>query len=53
VRRDEVEAQWYWIDAVRACWAENKRAPELYRNGSLGPASATELVERDGRTWHD
>jgi glucose-6-phosphate 1-dehydrogenase len=53
VRRDEVEAQWQWIDAVRACWAENEQSPELYEDGSLGPASATELVERDGRSWHD
>src|SRR5690606_39053187 len=22
VRRDEVEAQWHWIDAIRAAWAE-------------------------------
>jgi len=53
VRRDEVEAQWQWIDAVRACWTENKQAPERYEDGSLGPASATELVKRDGRVWHD
>ena len=53
VRRDEVEAQWQWIDAVRACWRESKQAPELYQDGSLGPESATELVERDGRAWHD
>ena len=24
VRRDEVEAQWRWIDAIRAGWAANQ-----------------------------
>jgi len=53
VRRDEVEAQWQWIDAVCACWAENKQVPETYEDGSLGPPAANELIERDGRTWHE
>ena len=53
VRRDEVEAQWQWIDAVCACWTENKQVPEHYEDGSLGPPSAKALIERDGRVWHD
>ena len=53
VRRDEVEAQWQWIDQVRACWAEQSAAPEVYDEGSRGPASAASLIERDGRAWHD
>ncbi len=53
VRRDEVEAQWQWIDRVRACWAENKQAPSLYEAGSHGPDSATALIGREGRSWHD
>jgi glucose-6-phosphate 1-dehydrogenase len=35
VRRDEVEAQWTWIDGVRACWTDNDIAPALSR-GQLG-----------------
>lgn len=53
VRRDEVEAQWQWIDAVCACWAKNQQIPETYEDGSRGPPSANELIERDGRVWHD
>ena len=53
VRRDEVEAQWHWIDQVRACWAEQAAEPELYDEGCLGPPAAANLIERDGRGWHD
>lgn len=53
VRRDEVEAQWQWIDQVRACWTEQAVEPELYEESSRGPASAAALIERDGRSWHD
>jgi glucose-6-phosphate 1-dehydrogenase len=53
VRRDEVEAQWHWIDAIRAGWAENALDPKTYTAGSWGPSSAIALVERDGVTWHD
>ena len=53
VRRDEVEAQWHWIDAIRAGWAENGLDPKTYTAGSWGPSSAIALVERDGVTWHD
>ena len=53
VRRDEVEAQWQWIDSIRAGWAENGLDPKTYTAGSWGPSSAIALVERDGVTWHD
>lgn len=53
VRRDEVEAQWHWIDAIRAGWAQNGLDPKTYTAGSWGPSSAIALVERDGVTWHD
>lgn len=53
VRRDEVEAQWHWIDAIRAGWAEEALLPKVYTAGSWGPSSAFALVERDGVTWHD
>ncbi len=53
VRRDEVEAQWGWIDAIRAGWAELGLVPKPYTAGSWGPAAAIALAERDGVTWHE
>lgn len=53
VRRDEVEAQWQWIDAIRDAWAETRLAPQTYTAGSWGPSSAIALIERDGASWHD
>ncbi len=53
VRRDEVEAQWDWIDAIRASWAEHGLTPKPYTAGSWGPSSAIALAERDGVTWYE
>lgn len=53
VRRDEVEAQWGWIDAIRAAWAANGQAPRPYPAGTWGPSAAIALAERDGVSWYD
>ena len=53
VRRDEVEAQWTWIDAIRAGWDATSMAPKPYGAGNWGPSAAIALTERDGVTWHD
>ena len=53
VRRDEVEAQWQWIDGVRAAWADAGTSPKDYSAGSWGPSAAIALAERDGVHWHD
>jgi glucose-6-phosphate 1-dehydrogenase len=53
VRRDEVEAQWAWIDAIRAGWDANHTKPKRYGAGNWGPAGAIALTERDGVTWQD
>ncbi len=53
VRRDEVEAQWDWIDGIRASWAEHGLKPKPYTAGSWGPSAAIALAERDGVTWHE
>jgi glucose-6-phosphate 1-dehydrogenase len=53
VRRDEVEAQWTWIDAIRAGWAKQLLQPKPYTAGSWGPSAAVALTERDGVSWHD
>ncbi|WP_374410842.1 glucose-6-phosphate dehydrogenase [Novosphingobium colocasiae] len=53
VRRDEVEAQWTWIDAIRALWAEQHLEARTYTAGSWGPSAAIALAERDGISWHE
>ncbi|HNN55252.1 MAG TPA: glucose-6-phosphate dehydrogenase [Novosphingobium sp.] len=53
VRRDEVEAQWQWIDAIRAQWDRAQAAPKPYGAGTWGPSAAIALTERDGVSWND
>ncbi|HAU21771.1 MAG TPA: glucose-6-phosphate dehydrogenase, partial [Erythrobacter sp.] len=53
VRRDEVEAQWQWIDAIRAGWNSDGLQPQTYTAGSWGPSAAIALAERDGVSWHE
>ncbi|HUE80090.1 MAG TPA: glucose-6-phosphate dehydrogenase [Sphingomicrobium sp.] len=53
VRRDEVEAQWEWIDGIRAAWAEAGVTPRPYAAGNWGPSAAIALTERDGVSWHE
>lgn len=53
VRRDEVEAQWQWIDAIRAGWDSGNQTPKPYTAGSWGPSAAIALAERDGVTWNE
>jgi glucose-6-phosphate 1-dehydrogenase len=53
VRRDEVEAQWKWVDAIRALWSKIGLKPRNYGAGSWGPNAAIALAERDGMSWHE
>ena len=53
VRRDEVEAQWRWIDAIREGWAEAGQTPRTYTAGSWGPSAAVALAERHGVSWRE
>ncbi len=53
VRRDEVEAQWDWVDAIRDTWDKNGITPKPYNAGTWGPSAAIALAERDGVSWHD
>jgi glucose-6-phosphate 1-dehydrogenase len=50
-RRDEVEAQWEYIDRVLRAWAADPQPPPIYPAGSWGPEQADELLARDGRRW--
>lgn len=53
VRRDEVEAQWQWIDAIRRGWVAAGMTPKLYPAGTWGPSAAIAMAERAGVTWHE
>ncbi|PNG24943.1 glucose-6-phosphate dehydrogenase [Methylocella silvestris] len=53
MRRDEVEAAWRWVDPIREAWNQSPLEPRFYLAGTWGPASATALVERDGRSWYE
>jgi glucose-6-phosphate 1-dehydrogenase len=53
VRRDEVEAQWAWIDRIRELWEREELTPKPYNAGSWGPSAAIALAERDGASWHE
>ena len=53
VRRDEVEAQWTWIDSIIDGWKAADMKPAPYPAGNWGPSSAIALIERDGASWND
>jgi glucose-6-phosphate 1-dehydrogenase len=51
-RRDEVEAQWEYIDQILGTWAaDGPTPPPVYPSGSWGPEQADDLIARDGRRW--
>jgi glucose-6-phosphate 1-dehydrogenase len=52
VRRDEVEAQWAFIDTVRAGWKEAGIVPQPYDAGSWGPDSSFGK-DGDKNRWHE
>jgi glucose-6-phosphate 1-dehydrogenase len=49
-RHEEVELSWKILDPIEEFW-ETQGQPEPYRPGTWGPASADELLSRDGRNW--
>jgi glucose-6-phosphate 1-dehydrogenase len=49
-RHEEVELSWKILDPIEEFWATQGQ-PEQYRPGTWGPASADELLSRDGRNW--
>jgi glucose-6-phosphate 1-dehydrogenase len=50
-RADEVEEQWALVDAMVAPWKRDRPSFPNYAAGTWGPATADELVRRDGRSW--
>jgi glucose-6-phosphate 1-dehydrogenase len=49
-RHEEVELAWQILDPVEAFWARRGR-PDPYPAGGWGPASADDMMRRDGRAW--
>jgi glucose-6-phosphate 1-dehydrogenase len=50
-RIDEVLEQWALVDAIVAAWRRDRPIFPNYEAGTWGPASAEELLRRDGRSW--
>ncbi|MCW4459488.1 glucose-6-phosphate dehydrogenase [Microbacterium sp. MPKO10] len=50
-RHEEVELSWKILDPIEEFWAEQGGPLEQYEPGTWGPASADELLTRDGRGW--
>lgn len=51
-RRDEVEAQWTFIQGILDEWKVEPRETILtYEAGTWGPQAADEFIWRDGRRW--
>ncbi|BDZ38083.1 glucose-6-phosphate dehydrogenase [Microbacterium suwonense] len=50
-RHEEVELSWKILDPVEEYWASLHAPLEQYAPGSWGPASADDLLARDGRVW--
>ncbi|MGD0524201.1 MAG: glucose-6-phosphate dehydrogenase [Polyangiaceae bacterium] len=51
-RADEVHAAWRFITPIQEAWS--KAPPTVlpgYAAGTWGPTAATDLIERDGRSW--
>jgi len=49
-RQQEVELSWKVLDPIEEFWATHAK-PDQYTAGTDGPASADELMARDGRAW--
>ncbi|MBI4901929.1 MAG: glucose-6-phosphate dehydrogenase, partial [Actinobacteria bacterium] len=50
-QQEEVELGWQILDPVLDYWASLKTPPEDYEAGTWGPASAHEMIARDGHAW--
>jgi glucose-6-phosphate 1-dehydrogenase len=54
IRRDEVEAAWGIVDAIRNAWiGKSLTNREFYGAGTWGPFAADDLLARDGREWRN
>ncbi len=51
IRRDEVEGAWTIIDKIEHVWAEGTPPLSFYAPATWGPAEATKMLEKEGRSW--
>ncbi|MEX1827456.1 glucose-6-phosphate dehydrogenase [Luteibacter sp. CQ10] len=51
VRKDETEAAWEWVTPILEGWRQDASGPDAYEAGTWGPASARELLKREGHAW--
>jgi glucose-6-phosphate 1-dehydrogenase len=51
LRRDEVEAQWKFVDRLREDLATSHVEPLPYAAGTYGPTAATALALRCNASW--
>ncbi|MEK7551194.1 MAG: glucose-6-phosphate dehydrogenase [Patescibacteria group bacterium] len=50
-RSDELESSWKFITDILNKWEKNKSNLLTYKQGSLGPSAANDLIEKDGKKW--
>ncbi|WP_314820577.1 glucose-6-phosphate dehydrogenase, partial [Arachnia propionica] len=50
-QHEEVELGWKILDPVLEYWDSLPTQPDPYAAGTWGPASAAEMLARDGNTW--
>jgi glucose-6-phosphate 1-dehydrogenase len=53
MRLDEVELAWAWADNIIEAWQKEEAPMKSYPAGTDGPASAINLIAKDGRHWHE
>ena len=53
IRADEVARSWRIVDPLLEYWREAPDPIPLYHAATWGPKEATQLIEKDGRRWHD
>ncbi|HET6384194.1 MAG TPA: glucose-6-phosphate dehydrogenase [Armatimonadota bacterium] len=52
-RADELEAAWALITPILGTWSALPEGPEPYTAGTWGPSAASQLLDADGRHWHN
>jgi glucose-6-phosphate 1-dehydrogenase len=50
-RGDEVDEQWKLVDSIVGSWGRDRPTFPNYGAGTWGPATADDLLHRDGRSW--
>jgi glucose-6-phosphate 1-dehydrogenase len=50
-RADSIEAGWRLVQPLLDVWAKDSIGLPVYPAGSVGPAEADDLLQRDGRHW--